>query len=319
MEYRKLISFGKNSYVISLPKAWVRQNKLNKGDLVYVDESQNSLILQASQKKDQEDKEITILVDGKDLKRVKREIIGAYIHNFKTIKLLGEEIKQKAPEIQDSIQKMVALEIIEQDSKKIVAKDFLNLNDISMEQIIKKMEVISRSMLSDCKEMFDHDNYDTIYHRDQDINKFRFLIYRIVWYGLDNPTNMLRKFNLKPIDLFNEWSISYYVEQVGDCIKRIARAMKEIDLPVKKKKEFVQLLGEVELCYGKVLKAYHTKNIGMAHEVVDERAILIEKVEAYFAENRSTTGIGNLVHNTEALIVSLAAIARVVYQGMSDE
>ena len=46
MEYRKLISFGKNSYVVSLPKNWVRQNKLKKGDLVYIEENVSNLVLQ---------------------------------------------------------------------------------------------------------------------------------------------------------------------------------------------------------------------------------------------------------------------------------
>ena len=45
MEYRKLISFGKSSYVVSLPKSWVVQNKLKKGDLLYFDEKEKDLIL----------------------------------------------------------------------------------------------------------------------------------------------------------------------------------------------------------------------------------------------------------------------------------
>ncbi len=44
MEYRKLISFGKNSFVISLPKAWVRHSKLKKGDLIYVEEASDHLM-----------------------------------------------------------------------------------------------------------------------------------------------------------------------------------------------------------------------------------------------------------------------------------
>ena len=45
MEFRKLISFGKSSYVVSLPKAWVVQQKLKKGDLIAVDEAGPKLIL----------------------------------------------------------------------------------------------------------------------------------------------------------------------------------------------------------------------------------------------------------------------------------
>ena len=34
MEFRKLIRFGKSSYVISLPKKWVEKNKLEKGNTI---------------------------------------------------------------------------------------------------------------------------------------------------------------------------------------------------------------------------------------------------------------------------------------------
>src|SRR3989344_2437396 len=136
MEYRKIISFGKSSFVVSLPKTWVRQNKLHKGDLIYFDEQNNDLLLQP--KKDEREtleKEIIISIDGKDIRRVQRETIAAYIQNYKTIILQGDEVKEKAKILQSFIQNLVALEILEQDSKKIVAKDFLNINDISLTQI----------------------------------------------------------------------------------------------------------------------------------------------------------------------------------------
>jgi phosphate uptake regulator len=34
VEFRRLIGFGKSSFVVSLPKNWIEKNKLVKGDLV---------------------------------------------------------------------------------------------------------------------------------------------------------------------------------------------------------------------------------------------------------------------------------------------
>ena len=215
MEYRKLISFGKNSFVISIPKPWVRQHKLKKGDVIYVDETNNNLILHPNYEDKEDDKEIVIPINGKSLKHIHREIIAAYVHNYKRIKLIGSDIKDKATKIQEMIQKLVALEIVEQDSKKIIATDFLNVKDISLEQMTKKMAVISKSMLCDCKNMFNEDTYSSIYLRDKDINKFRFLVYRIVWYGLENPSAALKLFKLNQMGLFNNWWLSFSIEQIG--------------------------------------------------------------------------------------------------------
>jgi len=315
MEYRKLISFGKSSFVVSLPKPWIDKHKLKKGDIIHFDETDTNLVLMPKQlEKEKEEKEIVINIEGKKLKRIQREIIASYIRNFKTIILMGKEIKDKAKEIQEFVQKLVALEIVEQDSKKIVAKDFLSLNDISIDQIIRKMDIISRSMFSDCKNMFKEDNCESIYLRDKDINKFRFLVYRIVWFGMENPVALLKNFNLDQIGLFNRWWMSFNIEQVGDGIKRIARYMKEIKFSKTSKKEFIQLLEKIEKDYLELLKAFYNNNIEIAHEVVDRRGKLIEECEAFFAKNRNIPLIGYLMHSTKALVVDVNSIGRLIYQ-----
>jgi len=318
MEYRKLIAFGKSSFVVSLPKPWINQNKLKKGDLIYIDEINNNLLLQGKRRSehDNEDSRVIIQVDGKANKRIHRDIIAAYVNNFKTIILQGKEIKDKAPEIQNFVQRLVALEIVEQDSKKIVAKDFLNLKDISIEQIIRKMDIIARSMLSDCKNNFDDDSYASIALRDNDINKFRFLIYRMVWYGLNNPSTFLKNYNVNSIDLFNYWNLSLEIEQLGDCIKRIARHMNETKLSAKSKKVFVELLGDIESNYLDIIKAYFKKDIEMAHKLVNERGPLIKRCDDFFMNNKDAPMIGYLIYNTKGLIVGTSAIARTIYQGM---
>src|SRR3989338_7121880 len=101
MEYRKLISFGKNSFVVSLPKAWVIQNKMKKGDLVYLEENGPSLVLShKDQDKNNEESEKVILVDGKSFPWLGREVCSAYILNYRRIVLKGKEIKSKVKELQ---------------------------------------------------------------------------------------------------------------------------------------------------------------------------------------------------------------------------
>ena len=45
MEFRKLIAFGKTSFVMSIPKAWVVKNNLKKGDLLSLEEDKDHLII----------------------------------------------------------------------------------------------------------------------------------------------------------------------------------------------------------------------------------------------------------------------------------
>ena len=45
MDTRRIISFGTSSYVVSVPKNWVRENNLKKGDLIHVEDRKDELIL----------------------------------------------------------------------------------------------------------------------------------------------------------------------------------------------------------------------------------------------------------------------------------
>jgi phosphate uptake regulator len=313
MEYRKLIAFGKSSFIVSLPKQWVTKHKLKKGDTIIFDEKDTNLLLQPKASHHEEEKKIMINIDGKDIRRIQREIISAYIKNNKTISLIGDDIKGKAEKIQGFIQKLVALEIIEQDSKKIVAKDFLNIGDINLPQIMRKMDIITRSMLEDCKNMFDEDNYENINLRDNDVNKFHFLVFRIVGLGMEN-SSILKKIDLEQKDLLNLWWLAFSVEKIADCVKRIARYMREIRLNDKNKQKFKKILDDVGKSYIEMMKGYYAKDSEIVHKILQKRKEIIKRCDDFFIENRNAPFIGYLIYNTKAFLVNTHTIGRIIYQ-----
>ena len=82
MEFRKLIGFGKSSFVVSIPKNWTQKNKLNKGDIIYLREEDNALVLSAKEKRlIKEPKRITIRTESKSVEKLQAEIIAAYLEN----------------------------------------------------------------------------------------------------------------------------------------------------------------------------------------------------------------------------------------------
>ena len=53
IEFRKIIGFGNGGHVISLPKNWINQNKLKKGDLLEMAQGSGQLTF-SIEKKEQE-------------------------------------------------------------------------------------------------------------------------------------------------------------------------------------------------------------------------------------------------------------------------
>ena len=158
METRNLIKFGKNSYVLTLPSSWIKKNKLEKGDSIFIKPSSNGLIISPSLiDKVEGERRAVITTDGKDKGTVFREILAAYVNNSLVIEVKGESLRNESEDITSFLQSLMSLEIVEQTSDRIVVRDFLRFEDVSMSEIIKRVDNILRVMLRDCVGSFEED------------------------------------------------------------------------------------------------------------------------------------------------------------------
>lgn len=315
MEYRKLISFGKSSFVVSLPKAWVIKQKLKKGDVIYFDEKDNNLLLRPKETSvSEEKKEKTINIDGKNIYQIRREINAAYVENFKIIKLLGKELKEKTPEIKKLIKDLVALEILELDSEKIIAKDFLDMENTSILELIKKIDIITRSMLEDSTHTFVSDNYEDINLRDSDVNRLHLLIFRAARYGLRNPLKAFKNFNLDPVDLLNAYWIAFHIEAVADETKRIARYMRRVELKKPQQKIFEKLFIDGKTLYLDSIKAYYNQEIQRALELSNKKKEYILQIDTFYKNNNKVRDISYLADRYKRMLSHIHEIGRMVYQ-----
>src|SRR3989338_5105243 len=108
MEYRKLISFGRNSYVLSMPKPWVVKNRLKKGDLISVVDNGNelSISLNNNQSAQAEPKEITINAKNKNIDIIRAEIVSAYLNNYDTVSIFSNNLGNDAVEIKNILRNL---------------------------------------------------------------------------------------------------------------------------------------------------------------------------------------------------------------------
>jgi len=177
IDVRKLISFGKGSYILSMPKSWIQKNNLKKGDLISVSDDGFELILKAGQEETKPElKEINIDAKGKNIELLKAEIVSSYLNGYDVISILLESNSKEAPKIRDIIRNLSGLEIMEQTSTRIVAKNLISINEISIKTIIRRIDIITRAMMEDsilcCRA---HSAYESIRNRDDDINRLYYL------------------------------------------------------------------------------------------------------------------------------------------------
>ncbi len=316
MEYRKLISFGKSSYVVSLPKSWVVQNKLKKGDLVYFEENGSNLSLSKREtNQESEERERIVFIDGKDLPLIEREIISAYILNCRKITLKGNEIKTKFKELQSAVQNLIALEILEQTPDSIIAKDFLSMDKVSIPELLRKMDTVTRTMILECCNIFNENTYQTINDRDKDVNRLYFLLYRAVQYNLENPTKAMKNHKLTPVDLMAEHLLAFYVEGIADETRRTARFACKVKFTPSAKKEFEQFLNKVNGYYLNSMKAVYTRDVPLALKISTQKKGFNTELDILEQRHGNAENIPVVISRLRRMISYIHNLGRILYTG----
>ncbi len=203
---------------------------------------------------------------------------------------------------------------MEQTSNRIVAKDFLDMKETEINPLIKKMDIIIKSMLSDCKLLFKNNLHENIEHRDNDVNKLAFLLYRAIKYGLENPSFINKKQNLVSNDLIGIWWITYNLEAIGDEIKRIARYVTKMNFSKEMKTDFLKIMLDLEENMTEIMKAYYKNDSQLAHAVHEKKRENVLLCEDFYLSHHKSRWSGYLVNHMKSLSIGIHNIGRSVYQ-----
>jgi len=276
MIIRKLVKAGQASHTISLPKDWLEKNNLNKGDIIYIRELSDKELLISTETKTEESalkREITISIDGKELSTIQREITSAYINNYGTITLMGENIPSLTKNIRKILHDFVALEIADQTSKHIVAKDLLNPEEISIDKTVRRMDMLVRSMIQDCFAALENPKLaQNVVVRDYEVNRAYFLLLRLLKNALTSK-KASDLFNLSNTQILSYWYLTINLENFADAVKQFMEYLNR----EKKKEKTKKVFQFVQKCYLDVMKAYFTKNKKIADAVAVQRKHLLKQ------------------------------------------
>ena len=102
MDIRKLISFGKGTFIVSMPKHWVEKNHLKKGDLISIEDYGHELVISASSEEKKLDlMEILIDASDKGIDLLKAEIVSAYLSGCDSINILLSQNSKNSQQIKN--------------------------------------------------------------------------------------------------------------------------------------------------------------------------------------------------------------------------
>ena len=149
---RRVMSLGRSSLVISLPKNWMQLNELKKGDVVsFAIQRDRSLVIYPGAKKKTEAKETTLRIDtNEDELLITMKIVGCYLNGYSGITLISEKVFS-VPQMK-AIRKaagMLYLRIMESNSKGVFIQTLMDETKADLKQTVLRLHMISQSMGED--------------------------------------------------------------------------------------------------------------------------------------------------------------------------
>lgn len=305
-EYRKIIRFGKNSLIVSLPKSWASRNNLEPGDSLRLETSENGIILSPGRatERRQEERTYRFSVDNVPLDTIKRNVISAYLNNADVVLLTGREIPKKNKDVREFMHQLVSLEIIEESAQRIQARCYLNMRDIQVGNLVRKIDAILKSSFLDVISRVEDPNKFSgidipinITERDWDVNRLAYLVMRAVKYLLDHPR--ARDPYQTNGDLLHVWDLVQTMEKIGDELKRLARLLLPLDDD--QTQNLTALLKKLSKHYDALMSAYYRKDVPSFHTLALERDSFTKAFDAYQERHESTIKVAKAVEKAKSL------------------
>jgi len=318
---RKIISLGRTSLVVSLPKHWVELNELKRGDTVSLAvQRDRSLVVFPSVKKGEKRKEITLHVNTDEKEPlIVRRIIGCYLNGYSVIKVLSKKIfsvpQRKAIR---NIVRMLFMRIMESNSKSMYIQTLIDETKASLELAIHRMHLISHSMCRDAlKSLKNRDVMlaKSVFSLDDDVDHFSYLLLRLLRDAAQD-TILANQLEIDPIDCMDYQTLVYRVEHAADHSATIAKQL--ILLNGSRQKipdELLTLLftagTEAVNLYDKALTAFFSKNVADSVEIIEQE----KKVEKLNREIASKTFMSK---QKSPLIVCIVCFIRGSIRGIAE-
>jgi len=233
-EARKLQVTGGSTYVLSLPKRWVTQNKLKKGSSLLVREEENgSLSISPPELgKPGRREEAFIEVSPEDNPdTLTRKAVAAYLVGYNIIHIKAKNQQQLSSRQRNTLKTfarrlLVGTEIVTDTSTELTLQVLLSYPELSVPSALRRMCIITSSMHKDAitaLKRLDRHLAEDVIATDNEVDRFHLYIIRQLKMAVQNP-RIIKEIGLtNPRDCLGHRLVTKTVERTADHAANIAR------------------------------------------------------------------------------------------------
>jgi phosphate uptake regulator len=241
-ERRKVQISGKSSCMVALPKKWVREMGLRQGsEIVITRPSLASLLVTEDVTEPVSERQEAIIEvsdrDGPD--SLFRKIVSLYILGYSQISIRGGNGflgSAKRDAIKDLVRRhLIGTEGVADSKDKITVHVLLGYSELSVDNALKKMLLITSSMHRDAAAALEnHDKAlaEGVIQRDDEVGRFG--LYVIRQLNVSISQGISKEAILEPRDLLGYTQVARSVERIASHASRMAKVVAVLDKPLSK-------------------------------------------------------------------------------------
>jgi len=287
MEIRKVQITGGSSYVITLPKDWIKSLNIKKNDsLGLIVQKDGTLLVTPDKVIEKKRKQKEYIVDSDtDKTYLFRLLVGAYVMGYSDIAIRSKDIMP--PQIREAIRMFTQIaigpEIVDEEPNLFVVKDLLSPMEMPFEKTVKRMYSLVESMHKDAIKSLKSNNKElaeNVVSRDFEVDRLYWLAthqYNVILTDI----MLSKRMGLSQEDASYYFLISRILERIGDHAailgENVLKVINKLNPDILKEIESASTLS-LEI-FSKSFESHFKKDIKKANENIDAVEKLIEKCE----------------------------------------
>ncbi len=287
MEKRKIQRTGSSSYIVTLPKEWIDSMGLKSGDYVYVYEYEGKLVITSTKTESRYVKgEIRVLkpVDNSQIFRV---LVSMYLSGYNNISVVFEpsipNLAKRINELKNYARiKLAGVEVVDETYNSVVMKILLNLKELPLIHVIRRLHLIVSNMLKDSLEAFknnDRELAETVLQRDDEADRFHFMIIRQLSQALLDIYVMHELGITSPVEILNYRIIARNLERIADHASNISRRTFYREKECTLCNETYNLGLRIVDLFNKSMDGFYKLSRQISEEVIREAHIIVNDIE----------------------------------------
>ncbi|HOP09034.1 MAG TPA: phosphate uptake regulator PhoU, partial [Candidatus Methanofastidiosa archaeon] len=272
MEQRKVQITGGNSYIVSLPRDWIKKTGLSKGNYLGVETNEDGTLTIFPKSKERIKKTFSINLTKSDSLN-NRLLISKYLEGYDIIELVSKDRipKESRKSLMKTVQNLIGIEIFEETSNKFVLSSLIDFGSIKIDKIIKRLIILTNSIFLESIKALEEGNWEfaqEIIPREDEVDKFYFHGIRELSEALKMPQLQKDVGINRSTDILSYITVIKSIERISDYLINILEIF--IDMEKEIPKEIVDYSHGCFDIFNDVTENVFTKNLTKANDTLDK-------------------------------------------------